>query len=182
MRTMVGLTTMPSAPKLLSSWKICVVGTPLAFQTIQVSTVVAAHWMAPEAMARWRSFCGILLIVTSRPFFLKMPASLAKVSGAKPVQPEMPMPTLVSCARAAVQARAAAANRVKRRVKVFMGEPRVLKGRWNGVVQGSLGCSQVSVLVRLFRNATIWSISASLRPVGCSAGDLFGSGLPPPAM
>ncbi len=98
MRTMVGLTTMPSAPKLLSSWKICVVATPLAFQTIQVSTVVAAHWMAPEAMARWRSFCGILLIVTSRPFFLKMPASLASVSGAKPVQPEMPMPTLVSWA------------------------------------------------------------------------------------
>jgi hypothetical protein len=40
----------------LSSWKIWVVVTPLAFHTIQVSTVVAAHWISPEAMARWRSF------------------------------------------------------------------------------------------------------------------------------
>ena len=71
--------------------KSCVVATPLVFQTIQVSTVVAAHWTSPEAMARWRSFCGIFWIVTSRPFALKMPASLASVSGAKPVQPEMPM-------------------------------------------------------------------------------------------
>ena len=74
------------------------VATPFAFQTIQVSTVVAAHWMSPEAIARWRSFCGIFLIVTSRPFFLKMPASFASVSGAKPVQPLMPMATLVSWA------------------------------------------------------------------------------------
>ena len=35
------------------------VATPLAFQMIQVSTVVAAHWTSPEAIARWRSFCGI---------------------------------------------------------------------------------------------------------------------------
>ena len=54
--------------------------------------------MSPEAIARWRSFCGIFLIVTSRPCFLNRPASLASVSGAKPVQPEMPIATLVSCA------------------------------------------------------------------------------------
>jgi hypothetical protein len=53
----------------LSSWKIRVVATPAAFQPIQVSTVVAAHCTSPEAMARWRSFCGIFLIVTSRPRF-----------------------------------------------------------------------------------------------------------------
>ena len=63
-------TTIPSAPLLLSSWKICVVGTPFAFQTIQVSTVVAAHCTSPDAIARWRSFCGIFLSDTSRPFFL----------------------------------------------------------------------------------------------------------------
>src|SRR6266581_9659016 len=52
-------------------------------------------------MARCRSFCGIFLIVTSTPFFLKMPASLASVSGAKPVQPEIPIATLGrSCASA----------------------------------------------------------------------------------
>ena len=39
--------------------------------TIQVSTVVAAHWMSPEAMARWRSFCGIFLIVTSSAVLLE---------------------------------------------------------------------------------------------------------------
>ena len=70
--------------------------TPLAFQTIQVSTVVAAHWMSPDWMARWRLACGIFLMVTSRPFFLKMPASLASVRGAKPVHPEMPIATGVS--------------------------------------------------------------------------------------
>jgi len=58
-----------------------------------VSTVVAAHWMSPDAIARWRSFCGIFLMVTSTPFFLKIPASLASVSGANPVQPEMPRAT-----------------------------------------------------------------------------------------
>ena len=67
--------------------------------------MVAAHWTSPEAIARWRSFCGIFLIVTSRPFFLKMPASLASVSGAKPVHPEMPMPTLTSSASAGVAGR-----------------------------------------------------------------------------
>src|ERR1700716_2532514 len=46
-------------------------------------------------MARWRLACGIFLRVTSRPFLAKMPASLASVSGAKPVQPEMPIVTLV---------------------------------------------------------------------------------------
>src|SRR3989338_11020217 len=75
-------------------------GTPLAFQATCVSTVVAAHWMDLEARARWRSFCGIILISTSRPFFLKMPALSARVSGAKPVQPDMPSTILVSCARA----------------------------------------------------------------------------------
>jgi hypothetical protein len=82
----------------LSIWKICFVATPLAFQTIHVSTVVAAHWTSPDAIARWRSFCGIILSDTSRPFFLKIPASLASVSGWNPVQPDMPMATLVSCA------------------------------------------------------------------------------------
>lgn len=37
----------------------------------------------------------IFLMVTSRPFLAKMPASFASVSGAKPVQPEMPIETLV---------------------------------------------------------------------------------------
>src|SRR5882757_2085129 len=60
--------------------------------------------MTPEVMVRWRSFCGIFWIVTSRPLALKMPASLASVSGAKPVHPEMPMATLVSCACAAAAA------------------------------------------------------------------------------
>ena len=71
------------------------IGTPLAFQATCVSTVVAAHWMAPEASARWRSFCGIILSSTSSPFFLKMPALSASVSGAKPVQPDMPSAILV---------------------------------------------------------------------------------------
>jgi hypothetical protein len=71
----------------LSIWKICFVATPLAFQTTHVSTVVAAHWMSPDAIASWRSFWGIFFRSTSRPYFLKMPASLASVSGAKPVHP-----------------------------------------------------------------------------------------------
>src|SRR5262245_2008859 len=100
MLAMLLRTTMPSAPYDLSIWNSCVVATPLAFHTIQVSTVVAAHWMSPEAIARCRLACGIFLIVTSRPFLAKMPASLASVSGAKPVQPEMPIATLVPCASA----------------------------------------------------------------------------------
>ena len=41
-------------------------------------------------------FCGIFLIVTSRPCF-EQPGLLGQcVSGAKPVQPEMPMATLAS--------------------------------------------------------------------------------------
>jgi hypothetical protein len=75
--------------------------------------------MSPEAMARWRSFCGIFLIETSSPFFLKMPASLASVSGAKPVQPDMPMATLASWAWAPAKASATtvAVN------SFFMGSP-----------------------------------------------------------
>src|SRR5258707_9264268 len=95
---MAGRATMPSDHMPWSILKSCVVATPFVFHTIQVSAVVAAHWTSPEAMARWRSFCGIFWIVTSRPLALKMPASFASVSGAKPVQPEMPMATLVSCA------------------------------------------------------------------------------------
>jgi len=49
-------------------------------------------------------------------------------------------------------------------------------------VQGSFGGSQPSVLVRLFRKATILSSSASVSPVGLSSGVLPGSGLPPLAM
>ena len=75
-------------------------GTPLAFQATWVSTVVAAHWMAPAASARWRSFWGMNLISTSRPFFLKIPALSASDRGAKPVQPDMPSVSLVSCAPA----------------------------------------------------------------------------------
>src|SRR5262249_38547772 len=101
-------TTMPSAPYDLSSWNSSVVATPFAFHTIQVSTVVAAHWMSPDAMARCRLACGIFLRVTSRPFLAKMPASFAKVRGAKPVHPAMPMATLVPCATAGVTAKDAA--------------------------------------------------------------------------
>ena len=97
-----------TAPYDLSSCTTCVIGTPFAFQTTYVSTVVAAHWTSPDAIARWRSFCGIFLIVTSRPFFLKMPAWLASVSGAKPVHPEIPMATLTSCATAGADTRRAA--------------------------------------------------------------------------
>src|SRR5215475_10312854 len=108
MLAMLLRTTMPSAPYDLSIWNSCVVATPLAFHTIQVSTVVAAHWMSPDATARCRLACGIFLRVTSRPFLAKMPASLARVSGAKPVQPEMPMATLVPCASAGVATKDAA--------------------------------------------------------------------------
>src|ERR1700716_310596 len=59
-------------------------------------------------MARCRSFCGIFLIVTARPFFLKMPAWFASVSGANPVHPEIPIPTLTSSAMAGVDTRRAA--------------------------------------------------------------------------
>src|SRR4051812_7908805 len=58
-------------------------------------------------MARCRLACGIFLMVTSRPFLAKMPASLASVSGAKPVQPEVPMATLVPCASAGAPAKQA---------------------------------------------------------------------------
>src|ERR1700730_15219977 len=54
------------------------VATPLAFHTIQVSTVVAAHWMSPEAMARCRLACGIFLRVMSIPLLEKMPLYLGK--------------------------------------------------------------------------------------------------------
>ena len=60
---MVLRTTMPSAPYDLSSWTTCFVATPLAFHTIHVSTVVAAHCTSPEAIARCRSFCGMNLMV-----------------------------------------------------------------------------------------------------------------------
>src|SRR3954453_6729043 len=60
-------------------------------------------------MARWRSFCGIFLMVTSRPFFLKIPAWLASVSGANPVHPEIAMFTFTSSATAGAAARKAAA-------------------------------------------------------------------------
>ena len=84
---------MPSAPYDLSSWSTCTVATPLAFQTIQVSTVVAAHCTSPEAIARCRSFWGMNLMVTSTPFFLKMPAFSASDRGANPVHPLMPTVT-----------------------------------------------------------------------------------------
>src|SRR5262245_33182300 len=92
-------TTMPSAPYDLSSWTTWRVATPLAFQTIHVSTVVAAHATSPEAIARWRSFCGMNLIVASTPFFLKRPAFSASVSGANPVHPLIAIVTFGSCAR-----------------------------------------------------------------------------------
>src|SRR5436190_1321491 len=50
-------------------------------------------------MARCRVACGIILIVASTPFFLKMPAFSARDNGAKPVQPLMPIETFGrSCA------------------------------------------------------------------------------------
>src|SRR4051812_22181929 len=84
--------------------------------------------MSPEATARWRSFCGILVRVTSRPCFLNSPASLAKVRGAKPVQPLMPTATLVSCA-AAGAINSAAASAAPRRVD-FIVMPRRVAGAW----------------------------------------------------
>src|SRR5258707_7890484 len=66
--------------------------------------------MSPDAPARCRFFCGIFLMVTSRPFFLKIPAWLASVSGAKPVHPEIPMATLVSSAKAGAETRRAAVS------------------------------------------------------------------------
>ena len=62
---------------------------------LEVAANTSVAPTSPEAMARWRSFCGIFLIVTSRPFLAKMPASLARTSGAKPVQPEIPIETFV---------------------------------------------------------------------------------------
>src|SRR5258706_6487245 len=118
---------MPSAPYDLSSWKICLVATPLAFHTTQVSTVVAAHWMSPDATGRWRSFGGILVSVTSRPCFLNRPASLARVRGAKPVQPLMPTATLVSCAAACVIKSAASAAPQN---ADFIVLPRRVAGSW----------------------------------------------------
>src|SRR5262245_17998216 len=76
--------------------------------------------MSPEATARCRSFCGIFLMVTSRPFFLKMPAWFASVSGANPVHPEIPMPTFTSWATAGADTRktVVAANIPKLRMAV----------------------------------------------------------------
>src|SRR5262245_44501679 len=108
MLAMLLRTTMPSAPYDLSIWNSCVVATPLAFHTIQVSTVVAAHWMSPDAMARCRLACGIFLRVTSRPFLAKIPASLATVRGAKPVHHEMRRAALFPCAAAGVTTKDAA--------------------------------------------------------------------------
>src|SRR6218665_722207 len=82
-------------------------GTPLAFQATCVSTVVAARLIDLAARARWRSFCAIILISTSRPCLLKRPALSASVSGAKPVQPDMPSTSLVFCACACACAGAA---------------------------------------------------------------------------
>jgi hypothetical protein len=59
----------------LSSWKICLVATPLAFQEIQV---LDRRRRALDVSGRdgrgADPSAGIFLIVTSRPFFLKMPA------------------------------------------------------------------------------------------------------------
>src|SRR5689334_5149426 len=84
--------------------------------------------MSPEATARWRSFCGILGRVTSSPCFLNSPASLARVRGAKPVQPLMPTATLVSCAAAGVIV-SAAASAAPRTVD-FIALPRRVAGSW----------------------------------------------------
>src|ERR1700754_980024 len=109
MLAMLLRTAMPSAPYDLSIWNSCVVATPFAFHTIQVSTVVAAHWMSPDAIARWRLACGIFFMVASIPCLAKRPASFASVSGAKPVHPEMPMATFLSWAAAGMETRAAVA-------------------------------------------------------------------------
>jgi hypothetical protein len=63
--------------------------------------------------------------------------------------------------------------------------PAILNGSSQGpraAPHGNTGACHVSVLVRLSRKATIFSISASVSPVGRISGVLFGSGLPPPAM
>src|SRR5438552_2672799 len=91
-------TTMPSAPYDLSSCTTWRVATPLAFQTIHVSTVVAAHATSPEAIARCRSFWGMNLMVASTPCFLNSPAFSASDSGAKPVHPLIAIVTFGSCA------------------------------------------------------------------------------------
>ena len=75
---------------ILRAGRICFVSTPFAFQTSQVSTVVAAHWMSPEAI----EVAALLRDLLDRgvdAVFLKMPACSARVSGAKPVQPLMPI-------------------------------------------------------------------------------------------
>ena len=105
----------------------------MVFQATWVSTVVAAHWMALDARARWRSFWGIILISTSSPCFLNRPVFSARVSGAKPVQPDMPMTTLVSCAAAVVPSvarQALTASRVAVFLKIFV--PITFSGRLKG--------------------------------------------------
>src|SRR2546425_2179503 len=87
-------------------------------------------------------------MVASRPFLAKMPASLASVSGAKPVHPEIPMATLVPCAIAGVTASAAAQAAAKKRImwrsvsrqkEAWFMPPRgpsEVKGRLGGFVGG----------------------------------------------
>jgi hypothetical protein len=55
------------------------------------STVVTTQFSAPPTRARLRSRCGTKRVPTSMPLARKIPACAARVSGAKPVQPDMPM-------------------------------------------------------------------------------------------
>ena len=66
----------------------------------------------------------IFLIVASTPFFLKMPACVASVSGAKPVQPLMPMVTDVA-AYAGTDSPTASANAAAATMVLFMSVPLV---------------------------------------------------------
>ena len=101
-------TARPSPPFDLSISITCTESMPAEDQTMCWSTVVAAALIAPEASAAERGTGGMKRISMSTPFFLKMPASSASLSGWKPVQPLMPRMTF-SCAWAA-PANASAAN------------------------------------------------------------------------
>jgi len=102
-------TARPSPPFDLSINATWTVGMPAEVQTICWSTVVAAALSAPEASAVERCTGGMKRVSTSRPFFLKIPASSASFSGWKPVQPLMPRTTF-SCACAAQATPAATTN------------------------------------------------------------------------
>src|SRR3954469_1598255 len=104
-------TARPSPPFDLSMSATCTEGIPADAQTMCWSTVVAAALSAPEASAAERCTGAMKRISMSTPFFLKIPASSASLSGWKPVHPLMPRITL-SCAAAEKASSIAAINPV----------------------------------------------------------------------